>query len=77
MTTLLDVLPYDGGWCVKIAETGEVLFFSARRRAIAQARRLARVWLRNATVKVHARRAPSPERGRAPEGFAYPLGAPA
>jgi len=31
MTSLFDVSPYDGGWCVKIADTGEVLFFSARR----------------------------------------------
>ncbi|MDG2528071.1 hypothetical protein [Caulobacter endophyticus] len=77
MATILDVLPYDGGWCVKIAETGEVLFFTARRRAVAKAQRLARVWPRSARVKVHARRAPSPERGRAPEDFVYPLGAPA
>lgn len=77
MTTLFYVLPYDDGWCVEVADTGEVLFFPARRRAIAHARSLARVWPRNARVKVHARRAPSPERGRDPKGFAYPLGAPA
>ena len=41
MANLFDVAPYDGGWCVKIADTGEVLFFSARRRALAQARALA------------------------------------
>lgn len=77
MATILDVLPYDGGWCVKIAETGEVLFFTARRRAVAKAQRLAHVWPRSARVKVHARRTPSPEPRRAPEDFAYPLGAPA
>jgi len=78
MTTLFDVLPYDGGWCVKIADTGEVLFFPARRRAIAEARRLARLWPRPARIKVHVRDAPSPQAWRQnPDGFAYPLGAPA
>ena len=57
LTSLFDVSPYDGGWCVKIADTGEVLFFSARRRAIAEARALARHWPSQVKVKVRPRRA--------------------
>lgn len=78
MANLFDVAPYDGGWCVKIADTGEVLFFSARRRALAQARALARAWPTDARIKVHPRRAPEPETwAEALSDFAYPLGAPA
>jgi len=78
MTTLFDVLTCDGGWCVKIADTGETLFFSARRRAIAAAKSLARARPQQARIKVHARRAPKPLALRQnPNGFAYPLGSPA
>ncbi|MBO9547273.1 hypothetical protein [Caulobacter sp.] len=78
MANLFDVSPYDGGWCVKIADTGEVLFFSARRRALAQARVLARAWPRDAKIRVHPRRAPKPETwAKTLSDFAYPLGAPA
>ena len=38
MASIFDVSPFDGGWCVKIADTGEVLFFTARRRALGEAR---------------------------------------
>jgi len=58
MASVLHVLPYDGGWCVKIAETGEVLFFSARRRAIARAAALARTWPCAAKIQVRQRRSP-------------------
>lgn len=88
MACMFEVSPYDGGWCVKITDTGEVLFFPARRRALAEARLLARRWPSPASVRVRGRAvsersfeswaeaAPEP----APESvqpFAYPLGAPA
>ena len=77
MASVFDVSPYDGGWCVKIADTGEVLFFDARRRAIAQARRLAQSWPQAVEVKVHGRCSPEREAWTpAPLDFAYPLGAP-
>jgi hypothetical protein len=41
MTAAYVVSPFDGGWCVKISQTGEVLFFfscgEAERRAKALA----------------------------------------
>lgn len=77
MASVFDVTPYDGGWCVKIADTGEVLFFTARRRAIAEARTLARTWSLDVKVKVHPRRAlPREAWTAAPSAFLYPLGAP-
>jgi hypothetical protein len=57
MTCLLDVAPYDGGWCVKIGDTGEVLFFPGRRRALAEAHGLARAWPTDAEVRVRPRTA--------------------
>ncbi len=57
MTCLFNVAPFDGGWCVKIDATGEVLFFSARRRAIAEAHVLARAWPASAEVRIHSRAA--------------------
>jgi hypothetical protein len=66
MPSIFDVSPFDGGWRVKIADTGEVLFFTARRQAIAEARALARLWPKEVKVKVWT-----------PADFAYPLGAPA
>jgi hypothetical protein len=79
MSSVFDVSPFDGGWCVKIADTGEVLFFAARRPAIAEARRLARLWPRPVEVKVNPRPAMSRESWplETREDFAYPLGAPA
>ncbi len=55
MICLIDVSPFEGGWCAKISDTGEVLFFSGRRRAIAQAYGLARAWPAAAEVRVHGR----------------------
>jgi hypothetical protein len=79
MPSIFDVSPYDGGWCVKIADTGEVLFFAARRRAIAQARALAQLWPGEVKVKIRPRRSPGLAETwiPAPTAFAYPLGAPA
>lgn len=78
MASVLDVSPYDGGWCLKIADTGEVLFFSARRRAIAQAKALAASWPWPAKVQVKSRRAPSRETWAPPPiDNPYPLGVPA
>jgi len=50
-----DVSPYDGGWCVKIGDTGEVLFFPGRRRAVAEAHDLARAWPAGAEVRIRGR----------------------
>ena len=58
MACAFDVSPYDGGWCVKIGDTGEVLFFTGRRRAVAEAHVLARAWPAEAEVRIHGR---SPE----------------
>lgn len=77
MASVLDVSPFDGGWCVKIADTGEVLFFSARRRAIAQAKALAASWPCAAKVQVRPRRPPAPEGWAPPSDDPYPLGVPA
>lgn len=77
MTSIFYVSPFDGGWCVKIAETGEILFFTARRQAIAEAWALARLWPKDVKVKVSARRDPALTEPWTPADFAYPLGAPA
>jgi len=78
MASVLNVSPYDGGWCLKIADTGEVLFFSARRRAIAQAMALAASWPRPVKVQVKSRRSPSRETwARPPIENPYRLGIPA
>lgn len=77
MASVFDVSPFDGGWCVKIADTGEILFFDSRRGAIAQARRLAQSWPHAVKVKVHTRRGSEREAwAPAPTNFAFPLGAP-
>ena len=57
MPCLFEVSPYDGGWCVKIGDTGEVLFFTGRRRAVAEAHELARAWPAAAEVRIHGRSA--------------------
>jgi hypothetical protein len=41
MAHVVELAPFEGGWSVKIADTGEVLFFASRRLAGRQARRLA------------------------------------
>ena len=42
---------------MKIGETGELLFFSGRRRAVAEAHGLARAWPTTAEVRIHGRSA--------------------
>lgn len=66
MPAIFDVSPFDGGWCVKVRETGEVLFFTARRAAASQAHRLAGAWPDGAQVRVH------PGRGAATEAWPQP-----
>jgi len=41
MSNAFIVSPFDGGWCVKIASTGEVLFFETGAQAERRARALA------------------------------------
>lgn len=41
MTCILEVCPFEGGWSVKLCDTGEVLFFQTREQAEREARRLA------------------------------------
>lgn len=88
MSCTFEVSPYDGGWCVKITDTGEVLFFPARRRALAEARLLARRWPSPANVRVQGRAvsersfeswtaADAEPAAETVTPFAYPLGAPA
>lgn len=82
MSSLIDVAPYDGGWCVKIIDTGEVMFFAARRRAISAAHELTRRWPATAKVRIRGRSAPAREsatwlRDDVTTSFSYPLGVPA
>lgn len=77
MSCLFDVSPYDGGWCVKIGDTREVLFFTGRRRAIAEAHDLARTWPDAAEVRIHGRSAePRSFETRSDPPIAYLLAAP-
>jgi hypothetical protein len=55
MTCIFHVSPFDGGWCVKICETGEVLFFKTGGEAERQARRLAAAYPGPSEVRVHDR----------------------
>ena len=55
MTCVFHVAPFDGGWCVKICETGEVLFFETGGEAERQARRLAAIHPGPSEVRVHDR----------------------
>jgi hypothetical protein len=74
MASIFEVSPFDGGWCMKIADTGEVLFFTARRQAITRARTLARLWPQTVSVKVRPRRALALIETWAPNELATPLG---
>lgn len=55
MTCVFHVAPFDGGWCVKICDTGEVLFFETGGEAERQARRLAALHPGPSEVRVHDR----------------------
>lgn len=41
MSCVFEVSPFDGGWSVKLCDTGEVLFFETGGQAEREARRLA------------------------------------
>lgn len=41
MNSVLEISRFEGGWAVKLWETGEVLFFASRQEAECEARRLA------------------------------------
>lgn len=73
MACAFDVSPYDGGWCVKIGDTGELLFFPGRRRAIAEAHHLARAWPELSEVRVRGRQ-PKSRSFEACVALPYPLG---
>ncbi len=55
MTCVFHVAPFDGGWCVKICDTGEVLFFKTGGEAERQARRLSALHPGPSEVQVHDR----------------------
>jgi threonine aldolase len=57
MTRIFHVSPFDGGWCVKICDTGEVLFFETGGQAERQALALAAACSGTAEVRVHDRQA--------------------
>jgi len=53
MTCVFHVSPFDGGWGVKICDTGEVLFSKTGGEAERQARRLAAACPGPSEVRVH------------------------
>ena len=55
MSCVFEVSPFDGGWCVKICDTGEVLFFQSGGEAERQARKLAAAYPDFAEVRIHDR----------------------
>ncbi|HJV40538.1 hypothetical protein [Caulobacter sp.] len=52
MTCVFEVSPFDRGWCVKLCDTGEVLFFETGGQAEREARRLAATHPGGARVRV-------------------------
>jgi hypothetical protein len=80
MACVFEVSPFDGGWSVKLCDTGEVLFFQTEAQAEREARRLAAVYPGGARVRVlDLRRAlvgEWPVAGSPVGSFAYPLGMP-
>lgn len=69
--SVFDVSPYDGGWALKIHDTGEVLFFKNRRQARARATSLAAAVIGAVRVEVQDRARPE----HWPTSFPYQLGA--
>lgn len=55
MTCVFHVSPFDGGWYVKIGDTGELLFFETGGQAERQARQLAVAHPGLSEVRVHDR----------------------
>ncbi|MBO9544604.1 hypothetical protein [Caulobacter sp.] len=52
MSCVFEVSPFDGGWSVKLCDTGEVLFFDTGGQAEREARRLAAAYPGRARVRV-------------------------
>lgn len=86
MTCILEMAPFEGGWSVKLCETGEVLFFETRGQAQREVRRLTALHSGDARVRMPDLRGgltedwarPRLAPGSAKAGsLAYPLGAPA
>lgn len=79
---VFEVSPFEGGWSVKLCDTGEVLFFETGGQAEREARRLAAAHPGGARVRVLDLRRqlagewPSQSAPVAPSPNAYPLGAP-
>jgi hypothetical protein len=89
MTCVFEVSPFDGGWSVKLCDTGEVLFFETGGQAERAAKKLAAAYPGGARVRVlDLRRQLAGEWTSVGEGssqsiassrldpFTYPLGAP-
>lgn len=80
MVCVFEVSPFDGGWSVKVCDTGEVLFFDTGGQAEREARRLAATCSGGAGVRVFDLRGglagewTVPQ--QAPLTFPYPLGSP-
>jgi hypothetical protein len=81
MECVFEVSPFDGGWCVKLCDTGEVLFFETGGQAEREARRLAAEHPGGARVRVLDLRRDLvgewPAMGSCQAQFPFPLGAPA
>ena len=52
MICVFEVSPFEGGWSVKLCDTGDVLFFETGRQAEREARRLAAKYPGGARVRV-------------------------
>lgn len=52
MACVFEVSPFEGGWSVKLCDTGEVLFFETGGQAEREARRLAALHPGGARVRV-------------------------
>lgn len=52
MICVFEVSPFEGGWSVKLCDTGEVLFFETGKQAEREARRLAAKHPGGARVRV-------------------------
>lgn len=55
MPGIVDVVPCEGGWCVRVHATGEVLHFAGGGEAERRARRLAQDASTPVEVRIHDR----------------------
>lgn len=53
MSSVLEISRFEGGWAVKLWETGEVLFFASGEEAEREARRLATYAGGDARIETH------------------------